>query len=248
MMTAVLIDDERNALDVLSSQLDKYCPEVTVKKKCQSGEEGINAILNIKPDLVFLDIEMPKVNGFEVLNQTKSHAYKVIFTTAYDQFAIKAFKYSAVDYLLKPIDIEELKSAVEKISLQNQNDVNARIQSLFEQMSNVKPKSFKIALPLGEGYEMVAFSNIVRCESESNYTTVYLADKRKITLSKTLKDVEENLVGSSFFRIHNSHLINTDFINKFYKGDGGYLVMDDGSQIPISRNKRDEFYEFVRKI
>lgn len=248
MMTAVLIDDERNALDVLSSQLDKYCPQVTIKKKCQSGEEGIKAILELKPDLVFLDIEMPKINGFEVLNQTKGHACKVIFTTAYDQFAIKAFKYSAVDYLLKPIDIEELKLAIQKISHQSQNDINSRIQSLFEQMTNVKSKTNKIALPVGEGYEMVAFNNIVRCESESNYTIVYLADKRKITLSKTLKDVEESLADSSFFRIHNSHLINTDYISKFYKGDGGYVVMMDGIQISISRNKREEFYELVRKL
>ena len=128
------------------------------------------------------------------------------------------------------------------------NDINSRIQSLFEQMSNVKSKTNKIAFPVGEGYEMVAFNNIVRCESESNYTIVYLADKRKITLSKTLKDVEESLADSSFFRIHNSHLINTDYISKFYKGDGGYVVMMDGIQISISRNKREEFYELVRKL
>jgi two-component system LytT family response regulator len=247
MVTTVIIDDEKNALDVIAIQLKNYCPDVKVLTLCQGGEEGINAIKDLKPDLVFLDIEMPKVNGFDVLERTKDQKYNVIFTTAYDQFAIKAFKYSAVDYLLKPIDIEELKSAVDKVKKSPDDDFRKKVEVLLNHLdlSSASPK--KIALPVGDGYEMVAHTNIVRCESDSNYTTIYLSDKRKITLSKTLKEVEGILSHSSFYRVHHSHLINMDHISKFYKTDGGYILMSDGAQINISRNKKDAFFEYLHQ-
>lgn len=245
MITAVIIDDEKNALDVIAIQLKNYCPDVKVLNLCQGGEEGIRAIKNLNPDLVFLDIEMPKVSGFDVLDSTKSQKYHVIFTTAYDQFAIKAFKYSAVDYLLKPIDIEELKTAVDKVKKYPEDDFRKKLDVLLTQLDLPPGAPKKIALPVGDGYEMVSFSHIVRCESDSNYTTIVLADKRKILLSKTLKEVEVMLIHNSFFRIHNSHLINMDHISKFYKSDGGYVVMTDGTQINISRNKKDAFFDLI---
>jgi two-component system LytT family response regulator len=248
MVRAIIIDDEKNALEVLSSQLLHYCPNVQVIKKCESGEEGISAINELNPDLIFLDIEMPKINGFDVLNQTAQKSYKVIFTTAYDQFAIKAFKYSTIDYLLKPIDIEELKQAIKKVTNDSEYHLNQKITSLFEHYGYHKPKANKIALPIGDGYEMIAFENIIRAESESNYTVIYLNDKRRVMVSKTLKEIEENLNDSQFFRIHNSHLINTEYINKFFKSDGGYVVLLDGTQINISRTKREEFYELLKKV
>lgn len=247
MMTAVIIDDEKNALEVLSMQLRNYCPSVHILKLCKGGEEGVSAIKSLDPQVVFLDIEMPKVNGFDVLDQTKGHNFKVIFTTAYDQFAIKAFKYSAIDYLLKPIDIEDLKAAVNKIQDDKSEDLAAKLQVLYQQLGIKTHIPNKMPIPFGDGYEMIPYANIIRCESESNYTTIYLSDHRKSTLSKTLKEVEESFVHTSFFRIHHSHLINTEHITKFYKSDGGYVIMSDGTQINISRNKKDDFFAFLKQ-
>lgn len=246
MIKAVIIDDEKNALDVLSMQLKNYCPQVQVLSRCNGGEEGIAAILHHHPDLVFLDIEMPMVNGFDVLEATKETDYKVIFTTAYDQFAIKAFKYSAIDYILKPIDIEELKHAVHKVTTEANADLSKKINLLYDQLGLQQKKQNKIALPIGDAFEMIPFAHIIRCESDSNYTTIYLDDKRKIVLSKTLKDIEESLQHGPFFRIHNSHLINLDRIIKFYKNDGGYVVMEDGMNINISRARKEEFMERMK--
>ncbi|MBK9734243.1 MAG: response regulator transcription factor [Saprospiraceae bacterium] len=229
-------------------QLRNYCPEVKVLRLCSGGEEGIEAIESLAPDLVFLDIEMPKVNGFDVLDQTRGLHYKVIFTTAYDQFAIKAFKYSAMDYLLKPIDIEDLKAAVKKIDLNQKDDLGTKLRLLYSQLGLKSPQPSRISLPFGEAYEMVPFALIIRCESESNYTTFYLSDKRKVTLSKTLKEVEETMMNDSFFRVHHSHMINIEHIVKFYKTDGGYVIMSDGTQISISRNKKDQFFELLKKV
>jgi two-component system, LytTR family, response regulator len=248
MIKSVIIDDEKNALDVLSMQLKNYCPDVEVIKQCQGGEEGVKAIKEYAPDLVFLDIEMPKVNGFDVLEMTKFINYKVIFTTAYDQFAIKAFKYSAIDYLLKPIDIEELRMAVNKVKSDNTANLETKVNLLYQQMGLNHSKQTKIALPIGEAYEMINFTDIIRCESDSNYTTIFIVDGRKVTLSKTLKDVEDSFGNTSFFRVHNSHLINTQFVSKFYKTDGGYVVMQDGKQISISRSRKEDFFEQMKKI
>lgn len=247
MVTAVVIDDEKNALEVLSMQIERYCPDVKILKLCQGGEEGVAAIKLYEPQLVFLDIEMPKINGFDVLDLTKDHHYNVIFTTAYDQFAIKAFKYSAVDYLLKPIDIEELKLAVSKIKKTHPDEFRSKLEILMSQLDLPVTSQKKIALPTGDGYEMVSISNIIRCESESNYTIVILSDKRKIMLSKTLKEVEHNLNHSQFFRVHNSHLVNTDHISKFYKSDGGYIIMSDGTSINIARAKKDAFFRLLQQ-
>jgi two-component system, LytTR family, response regulator len=248
MIKAVIIDDEKNALDVLSMQLKNYCPNVEVIKQCQGGEDGVKTIKEHNPDLVFLDIEMPKVNGFDVLEMTKTHNYKVIFTTAYDQFAIKAFKYSAIDYLLKPIDIEELKVAVSKVKSYDNTSLESKLNLLYQHMGLNQSKLTKIALPIGDAYEMVNFTDIIRCESDSNYTTIFLTDGRKVTLSKTLKDVEDALSNTAFFRVHNSHLINSQYVSKFYKTDGGYVVMQDGKQISISRSRKDDFFEHMKKI
>ncbi len=245
MINAVIIDDEKNALEVLSSLLKNYCPSVEISAKCKGGEEGIEAIKAFKPDLVFLDIEMPRVNGFDVLNQTRDYDYKVVFTTAYDQFAIKAFKYSAIDYLLKPIDIEELKSAVLKVNADSKDERNSKLEALLNQL-NVNINSIgSIAIPIGTGYEMIRFDNIVRCESDSNYTVIYLHDGRKITLAKTLKEVEISLNKMPFYRIHHSHIINLNYIKKMFKNEGGYVVMQDGASINISRSKKDEFWERI---
>ena len=249
MITAVLIDDEKNALEVLEMQLTRFCKDVHVLAMCDSGAKGIAAIKKYHPDLVFLDIEMPHKNGFDVLNESREMAYDVVFTTAYDQFAIKAFKFSAIDYLLKPIDILELRAAVEKSRLKNgQAGLDEKIKLLFSQLNQPAKLNNKIALPVGDAMQVMEADEIIRCESESNYTHVYLANGKKLTFAKTLKEVEENIQGIPFCRIHQSHLINVNHVSKFVKGEGAYVVMKDGTQIAISRNRKEAFMETFRKL
>jgi two-component system, LytTR family, response regulator len=250
MITAVLIDDEKNALEVLEMQLTMYCPLVKIIASCNSGESGIQAILTHKPDLVFLDIEMPHKNGFDVIQETKGLEYSVIFTTAYDQFAIKAFKFSAVDYLLKPIDILELKAAVSRVSeKRNKTPIDDQLRQLLEKLNPTVVKSAsKVALSLSDGMQLVDPIEIVRCESDSNYTHVFMKSGKKITVAKTLKDVEESLDNLGFFRIHQSHLVNMKYIDKVVKSDGGYIVLNDGTELAISRNRKDAFFDTFRKL
>lgn len=249
MLTAVLIDDEKNALEVLDMQLARFCKEVTVVEKCQSGEQGIAAIRHHQPDLVFVDIEMPHVNGFDVLKETAGLQYEVIFTTAYDQFAIRAIKLSALDYLLKPIDITELQVAVQKaIDRKGTSSVANKLTVLLQQLQQPAVKQERVALPVGEAMQFFHADEIMRCEGESNYTHIFLSNGKKITTAKTLKDVEESLFGFPFYRIHKSHLVNINHISKVIKGDGGYVVMDNGTTLSISRNKRDAFFESFRKV
>lgn len=248
MINAVIIDDEKNALEVLELQLAKYCPQVNVLAVANGGIAGIEAIRKHKPDLVFLDIEMPHKNGFDVLNETKEFRYKVIFTTAYDQFAIKAFKFSAIDYLLKPIDIRELQQAVDKAVVKEESvSIDEKIQVLLSQLQS-PAKPGRIALPVGEAMQFFHTDEILRCESDSNYTHISLVNGKKITVAKTLKEVEESLRGTDFYRIHQSHLVNMNHISKVVKGEGGYVVMKDGTTLTISRNKKEAFLESFRKL
>ncbi|GGC78135.1 DNA-binding response regulator [Flavobacterium lutivivi] len=248
MIKAIIIDDEKNALDVLQMQIQQFCDDVEVIAVCLGGAEGVKSINELKPDLVFLDIEMPHINGFDVLSMTKSNNFNVIFTTAYDQFAIKAFKFSAIDYLLKPIDILDLQQAIKKVKKQSENyNLDEKIKLLIEQYKPTINRQ-KIALPVGSMLEFFDVDAIVRVESDSNYSHVFLTNQKKITLSKTLKDVEENIKGEPFFRVHQSHLINTNHIEKAVKGENAYVLMKDGTTITISRNRKEEFFNMFRKI
>ncbi len=249
MLTAVIIDDEQHALEVLQLQLAQYCKEVTVLATCAGGEKGIAAIQKFNPGLVFLDIEMPHVNGFDVLKATSQFNFDVIFTTAYDQFAIQAFKYSALDYLLKPIDITELQAAVRKAAKkQDRLPLDEKLQLLFRQLKTEPGRKERIAIHVGDALQFFDAHEIVRCESESNYTHLFLTSGKKITVARTLKDVEESLGGDPFCRVHQSHLININHVSKVMKGEGAYIVMRDGVQVAISRNRKDAFLDSFRKI
>lgn len=249
MLTVVIIDDEQNALEVLQMQLQQFCSNVQVLAVCDGGEKGIEAIKKHNPSVVFLDIEMPHINGFDVLKATSQFNYEVIFTTAYDQFAIKAFKYSALDYLLKPIDITELQAAVQKAkNKKNATPLNEKLQLLLQQLKPAAEKSSRIAIQVGDAMQFFDAGEIVRCESESNYTHIYLSGGKKITVAKTLKDVEECFGGYPFCRVHQSHLININHVNKVIKGEGAYVVMKNGANVAISRNKKDAFLESLRKV
>jgi two-component system, LytTR family, response regulator len=248
-MKAIIIDDEAGCRDALESLLKKYCPYVSSITKAVNADSGYEAIIANKPDIVFLDIEMPGGSGFDLLERLGEVNFDVIFTTAYGHFAIKAIKFSAVDYLLKPIDPDELVKAVEKTAQKkfSQSLINQKFQALLE---NLHPaaKSKKVAVPDAGGFTFVNVADIVRCESDGNYTTIILAGGAKMVASKTLGDFEELFTGEKFFRVHRSHLINMEKIKKYIKGEGGYVVMEDNSQVEVSRRKKLEFLEFLGQV
>jgi two-component system, LytTR family, response regulator len=247
MIRTILIDDEQNALDVLAILLKKNFEQIEIIASTDNGEEGIQLIQTLKPDLVFLDIEMPHVNGFDVMKATEEIKYNVIITTAYNQFAVKAFKFAALDYLLKPIDMSDLREAIAKVKLNEFSSLQDKLDKLLTQYPGSRNKEL-IALQVGDGLQMFKPDDIVRCESESNYTNIFLKKGTKILLSKTLKEIEESLQGLSFFRIHQSHLINMNHIERVLKNDGGSVLMSDGSEITISRYKKELFFEQFRKL
>ena len=226
----------RKTLGIL---LKEYCPDVQVMEQCSDAETGLEAIKKLNPDLVFLDIEMPEMNGFEMLEQFSEIPFAVIFTTGYDQYAIKAFRFSALDYLLKPVEPEELQRAVQKVTQRMHYPVPQQIEILLQKLHHPSSSIQKIALPTMEGLQMVAVDSIISCASDSNYTIFLLKNKQKLVASRPLKEIEEMLEEYSFLRVHNSHLVNLNEIDKYIKGEGGYLVMTDGSTIDVSRSKKE---------
>lgn len=239
MINAIIIDDERHSCDALKMLLDKCCKDVQVVAVCYSAEEGIKKINELKPQLIFLDIEMPHMNGFQMLEQLHSIDFEIIFTTSYDQYAITAFKFSALDYLLKPIDREELQKAVEKVSRKISPPVSQQLEILLQKINQPAITIQRIALPTMQGLEFVPVDSIISCSSSNNYTEFFLGDKKKLLVSRTLKEVEDMLADHSFLRVHNSHVVNLNAITRYVKGEGGYLVMTDGSTVDVSRSRKE---------
>jgi two-component system LytT family response regulator len=249
MIRCVLIDDESNSLEMMEWLLKTYCPQVVIEAMCNSASNGIEAINKFKPDVVFLDIEMPHMNGFDMLEQFDKLFFDVVFCTAYDQFAIKAFRYSALNYLLKPVDPEDLKETVRRIEEKQASPSRDQIELLLQNIrQTAKPTAQRIALTTGDGMIFVPTGDIIYCQAESNYTSVVLTGGKKVLVSKVLKDIDEALSGPDFFRIHNSFLVNMNHIAKFVRGDGGYVVMEDGATISISRSRRQEFMDMFEKF
>jgi len=240
MIKAILIDDEVHCLDTLSMLVSDYCPEVQVMERCMSAKKGLEAIDKHRPDLVFLDIEMPSMNGFELLEQFKEIPFLVIFTTSYDQYAIKAIRFSALDYLLKPIDPKELVLAIHKVKVQKTPPSPEQFRMLRDQIQHKKTRFTKIAIPTIEGFELVPADEVLRCVADDNYTYLFLKNKTKVTACRTLKEVDEQLQGFSFFiRVHHSYLVNMNEVTKYVRGEGGYLVMSDGSTVNVSRSRKN---------
>ena len=248
MIKAVIVDDELNCVEMLEWLIKTYCPMVTIVAMCTSGEKGIEAINKYRPDVVFLDIEMPKMNGFDMLERFDNLFFDVVFTTAYNKFAIKAFRYSALNYLLKPVDPEDLQVTIKKLEERKTAVGKDQLNLLLENMKNLTNSVQRIALSTGDGLIFVNTSEIMYCQAESNYTNVVLTNKNKILVAKTLKDIDETLSGKDFFRVHNSFLININQIKKFVRGDGGYILMNDDTHITIARSKREEFFEMFSKF
>lgn len=238
---AIIVDDENHCVHTLRYELARHCPQVVVVAEAFSGEEAIARIQALDPDLVFLDIEMPGMSGFDVLRRISPVTFEIIFVTAYDQYAIQAFRYAAVDYLLKPVVSDQLKEAVGRVMDRNslvQHD--ARLDTLMHNLRDGL-KSPRIVLPSGRGLDFVNTEDILYCSAESNYTHVCMLDGKKYTFAKTLKDVEHLLENLGFFRIHQSYLIQLSHIQRYLRDDGGYVVMADGFHIPIAKRRKEEF-------
>jgi two-component system LytT family response regulator len=239
MIRSIIIDDEQHCVKSLLSDLQLHCPSIEVADTCSSAKEGIMAIKKLNPDLVFLDVEMPWMNGFEMLEVLGDVNFSIIFTTAHDEFAAKAFRISAVDYLLKPIDANDLKAAVQKV--EKKMDEGSSLHHISNLLRNMhQPSSnHKIALPQREGYEFVDVSSIIYCHAEGAYTKVFIEDKKTMLISRTLGDVEELLPPELFQRIHHSTLVNVSYISQFLRTDGGYVVLNNGEKLSVSKAKKE---------
>ena len=238
-MKVVLVDDEKHCLETLSWQLQRYCPQVEILAACSTAAAAIKIIQKEPVDLVFLDIEMPHMNGFEMLEALQPITFEIIFTTAYDMFAVKAFKFSAVDYLLKPIDKEELLQAMNKYKTRGTKLRPEQLNILFQSLNQKSGPVQRVALPTMEGLEFIEAEDIIHCQSESNYTHIFLAGDTKLLISKTLKETEELLKDHNFMRIHHSHLINLNHVRKYVKGDGGYVIMSNDDAVNVSRSRKE---------
>jgi len=245
----VIIDDEANNVANLQFLLKTHCPELISAGSANSGIEAVHLIQEIAPDLVFLDIQMPGKSGFDVLRSLDKINFEVIFVTAYDQYGIQAIKFSALDYLLKPLDVNELIQAVKKaeakISARQQNQ---NISNLLDYLQRPKQESPRIALPTLQETHYVKLEDIVRCEASDNYTGFFLSNGEKILVSRTLKEYAELLKPHNFQRTHQSHLVNMRFVKSFLKEDGGTLLLQDKTRIPISRQHLDTIRKALNDI
>jgi len=243
----LIIEDETHAVAALEAEIALHCPEVEVLGTARSIREGIEKIRAVRPELVFLDIQLSDGLGFEILNLYKDHGFRIIFTTAYSQYAIRAIKFSALDYLLKPIDSQELVEAVRKAQHSPEGQEFLKVGN-FLQNQSVEPTKKKVVLQTSEGISIFEISTIVKCSSESNYTSVYFDNGKRILFSKTLKEFEELLGPGGFERIHHSHLINLAHVTNFFNRDGGYVMLSDKSTLPVSQRKRTALIEKLKGL
>ena len=241
MIKAIIIDDEQHCIDRLSSLLKtNHTASIHLLGSAASVKDGIKAIKEQQPDLIFLDVQIHDRTGFDLLRECGNINFKVIFTTAYDKFAIQAIKFSAIGYLLKPIDEDDLAEALDKLSSNSVDDMRA-MTKVIENNSNPQSKKKKITIPTGNELIFLDIDEIVRCHSDINYTTIYKSDKQKILVAKTLKEFEELLTEHHFFRIHNSELINLAYIKSYNKGKGGSVILNDGTELEVSTRRKEEF-------
>lgn len=246
MIKAVLVEDEKMSRETLRRMLEKYCPEVEIVGEADGYRKGAEVVRQHHPDVVFLDIQMPDGSGFKLLEDFDEINFEVIFTTAFDQFAIKAIKYSALDYLLKPIIPQDLIEAVHRVEKKKAENLRKRNRELMsENPNNQDQRPRKIVLSTAEMIHVIDVDDIIRCESDNYYTYFYFVDGRKLLVSKTLKENEELLSPFNFIRPHKSHLVNIKFIKSYIRQEGGFILMKDGTKIPVSRRKKDKMMEII---
>ena len=246
MIKALIIDDEPSAVNTLRLMLERYIPEITILRSINDPQEALPLIKSFQPDLLFLDIQMPVLNGFELLKRIPGLSFEIIFTTAHDQYAIQAIRFSALDYLLKPIDADELRAAFDKFMSRHNLKIGNQplYQNLMHNISVADKKDFKLAVPTIDGTFFYFPDEIIRLEGESNYTRLFFSGKKPMLVSKTLKDYEELLAGHGFIRVHKSHLINKKHVVN-YTNDG-QLVLADQSKVEVSRRRKEEVMEALK--
>ena len=244
-LRAILVDDELSSLQNLQSKLVEFCPDVEVVATAQKPEDAILFIRQHKPDVIFLDIEMPRMNGFRMLDELGELDFEIIFTTAYNHYAVDAIRISAFDYLMKPVAIKELQNALERLAKYRQTRTRDKLDVLRQSLSPNKSQEEKIAIPTNEGLEFIPIKNILHIESSSNYSRIFLTDGKNILVTKLLKDFEDILEPYNFFRVHNSHLINLAYIKKYIRGEGGQVEMQNGDVIDVARRKKEEFIRLI---
>lgn len=246
MLRAVIVEDEPKNLKLLISLITEFCPEVTITGTAEDVRSGEALIRASEPDLVFLDIEMPFGSGFDILNNLMPINFEVIFVTAFDRYMIQAFRYCVIDYLLKPVNIEDLKNAVQNALKRIQkSNLNLQVLNLLNNMRTEHPEFRKIAVPAREGYEFIKLTDLIRCEAKGGYSILWINDGRKVTVARTLKEYEAILPAEFFFRIHHTHLINLSYIKRYNKGRGGFVEMEDGSVLEVAIRRKDEFLQKI---
>lgn len=249
MIKALIIDDEKHGRQSLQRALKNNCPDVEIMAALASPEEGISAIRKILPDLVFLDIQMPNMSGFDLLQHLAPIDFEVIFVTSYDQYAVKAIKFSALDYLVKPIEVHDLVQAIhrakERLLIKKSTH---RYQSVLNNIQFRSGIIEKLAVSTLDGIDFFKTADIIYCEADGKYTTLYFTNHRKEVISKNLKDFENLLTDSGFCRVHNSYLVNMQHVQKYYKGDGGYVQLTEDHHVDISRRRKDAFLNRLNTI
>jgi len=246
MIRAIIIDDEAHCIDRLSRLIETYHKEeILLMDTFSSVDEGISGTNRLRPDLVFLDVQIHEKTGFDYLQEFKDINFAVIFTTAFEKFAMQAIKFSAVDYLLKPIDVEELQESIKKLKIQI--SIEDKAKKFDTLLHNIEGKPKRIVVPTMNGLSYFDIDTIIRCQSDVNYTTLFMNDNTKLMVAKTLKEFEEMLHEHGFLRVHNSHLVNLNFIKSYVKGKGGYLIMKDASEIEVSTRRKEELMKMFQK-
>jgi two-component system, LytTR family, response regulator len=250
MYKAIIVDDENRSVDTLRSIIQQFCSnEVEIVGTANSVQEAYTLIHLVKPDIVFLDVEMPHGSGFDLLEKIPKPNFEVIFTTGFDRYAVTAIKFSALDYLLKPINIEEVKDAISKAKkrIESKHTQN-NLEHLINNLRHPRDKNNKIPISVVNGFQFVPVNTIVFCQADDDYTYIYLTDGQKLTVSKNIKEFEDILANYDFFRIHHSYLMNRDYIKRYIKGEGGTILTEQGNELPVSRRRKQEFLEWLNNF
>ncbi|HEX6225969.1 MAG TPA: LytTR family DNA-binding domain-containing protein [Chryseolinea sp.] len=247
MINVILIDDEQHGLEDLQEAIEKYCPEISVSSTHSNPLEGLQAIRQSNPDLVFLDVQMPGISGFELLEKLSPVSFDVIFVSAFDRYAIKAIKFSALDYLLKPVDVDELVRAIARVkNRKTQNHFS--VQSVLHNAQHRSGSIERIAVPSTEGVDFFDIKDIIFCKADGCYTVIHLTNRTTKLVTRVLKDFEDLLAESGFCRVHNSFLINVRHVKRYVRGEGGYVILTDDHHVDISRRRKDEFLSLLNRL
>ena len=249
MLKAILVDDEKNSRESLRKKIVAHCPQLTIIAECSNGQEGLEAIQQYHPEIVFLDIEMPHMNGFTMLQQLPERNFELVFTTAFNQYAINAIRYSALDYLVKPVDVAELINAVQRITEKKKPAIDEKqLEILTSYLSQQKQAPDKIAVSVLTGLEIIHIADILYLEATGNYTHIYLSGSKPLLSSKTLKEFEDILPPAIFCRIHNGSLVNISYVKKYNRGEGGQVVLTSGAVLDVARRRKDDLLQLLQKL